>query len=576
MRIEQLTFTRFLAAIAIVLFHFCQNIFPFNTPALNFLVANANVGVSYFFILSGFVMILAYGDRKTINFGDFVKRRFARIYPVHLLAIVILLVYFVIINAPSSAYRGLPFVLTLIQSWIPGVALSVNPPSWSLSTEMFFYIIFPLLFNNLYKTYPSKYLFIIVAIFFIASQVVLAILFKSSFYNPNPPSTSHDFLFYSPIMHINEFLVGNMVGLFFIENKIKTRNYDLPIIGLLVLLILVIKYNKTFFIFHNGLLAFIFVPFILLLSANNGFITKFANMKIPVFLGEISYSIYILQYAVFTLWGESSVKNNATFFYLYLISLIIVAALSFKYLETPLRKIINKFNMERISFWIKNNKSLVIVASILLIIQGLTFVFNKNKDTNIPGKLSLGLGENIDGWSNTYINWEGHSLVMGSPVGNYAYNSVDLRPGGCQEAPLWSQLRMYTATSKNIYDLRVQVNTMGNTWFNQEGNFGIGLSDPKEKLEVNGTVKAKEFRVDIASSTDTVFRKGYKLMPLSELRKYVNTHKHLPGVALATEMESSGINLGEMNALLLKKIEELTLYIIEQKEKIEDLEQRLK
>ena len=177
---------------------------------------------------------------------------------------------------------------------------------------MFFYIIFPLLFNNLYKTYPSKYLFIIIAIFFIASQVVLAILFKSSFYNPNPPSTSHDFLFYSPIIHINEFLVGNMVGLFFIENKIKTRNYDLPIIGLLVLLILVIKYNKTFFIFHNGLLAFIFVPFILLLSANNGFITKFVNMKIPVFLGEISYSIYILQYAVFTFWGKSSVKNNTT------------------------------------------------------------------------------------------------------------------------------------------------------------------------------------------------------------------------------------------------------------------------
>ena len=63
MRIEQLTFTRFLAAIPIVLFHYSREIFPFNTPALNFWVVNANMGVSYFFILSGFVMAIAYGNR---------------------------------------------------------------------------------------------------------------------------------------------------------------------------------------------------------------------------------------------------------------------------------------------------------------------------------------------------------------------------------------------------------------------------------------------------------------------------------------------------------------------------------
>ena len=212
---------------------------------------------------------------------------------------------------------------------------------------MFFYLSFPFIFNRLYRIEGNRKCLIYITIFFfIIAQILLHIAIK-----PTPLGEASTqflgFAMYSPITHINEFLIGNIAGFFFVEKKIKTRNYDLPIIGLLVLLILTFKYN-TFFILHNGLLAFIFVPFILLLSANNGFITKFANMKIPVFLGEISYSIYILQYAFVTLWGENSVRTNATFFYPYLISLIIVASLSFKYIETPLRTIITKTDIKQL------------------------------------------------------------------------------------------------------------------------------------------------------------------------------------------------------------------------------------
>ena len=259
------------------------------------------------------------------------------------------MVCFVARNSPCSDYRGLLLNLTLLQSWVPGFALSFNVPAWSLSTEMFFYLSFPFIFNRLYRIEGNrKYLIYITIFFFIIAQILLHIAIK-----PTPLGEASTqflgFAMYSPITHINEFLIGNIAGFFFVEKKIKTRNYDLPIIGLLVLLILTFKYN-TFFILHNGLLAFIFVPFILLLSANNGFITKFANMKIPVFLGEISYSIYILQFAIVTLWGENSVRTNATFFYPYLISLIIVAALSFKYIETPLRTIITKTDIKQLFF----------------------------------------------------------------------------------------------------------------------------------------------------------------------------------------------------------------------------------
>lgn len=154
MRIEQITFTRFIAAFAIVIFHFGTKIFPFNNHYIAFLFRSANVGVSYFFVLSGFVMIVAYHKKKEIDSFEYYKNRFARIYPVYLLAI--LLVYSYHITRGTVDYKGMLLNLIVIQAWIPGDALSFNPPGWSLSVELFFYAIFPLLFNKLYSKKDVK------------------------------------------------------------------------------------------------------------------------------------------------------------------------------------------------------------------------------------------------------------------------------------------------------------------------------------------------------------------------------------------------------------------------------------
>jgi hypothetical protein len=68
---------------------------------------------------------------------------------------------------------------------------------------------------------------------------------------------------------------------------------------------------------------------------------------------------------------------------------------------------------------------------------------------------------------------------------------------------------------------------------------------------------------------DYVFEKNYNLRPLAEVENYINQNKHLPEVPAAKEMEANGVNLGEMNMLLLKKVEELTLYVIELKKENE-------
>ena len=106
------------------------------------------------------------------------------------------------------------------------------------------------------------------------------------------------------------------------------------------------------------------------------------------------------------------------------------------------------------------------------------------------------------------------------------------------------------------------------------GNVGIGTKNPQAKLAVNGDVLAKSIRVNTSSTywPDYVFGKDYNLMNLKELEIYITQYRHLPGVPSANEVETKGeVDLGEMNAILLEKVEELTRYIIDLQKQIDEL-----
>jgi hypothetical protein len=103
------------------------------------------------------------------------------------------------------------------------------------------------------------------------------------------------------------------------------------------------------------------------------------------------------------------------------------------------------------------------------------------------------------------------------------------------------------------------------------GEVGIGVNHPQNKLEVNGTIRSKEIKVDVNGWADFVFEDDYRLKDLSEVEEFINNNKHLPDIPSAKQMEENGIGLSEMNKLLLQKVEELTLYTIEQSKKIKAL-----
>ncbi|MBV8252243.1 MAG: hypothetical protein JO154_06500 [Chitinophaga sp.] len=107
------------------------------------------------------------------------------------------------------------------------------------------------------------------------------------------------------------------------------------------------------------------------------------------------------------------------------------------------------------------------------------------------------------------------------------------------------------------------------------GNVGIGTSTPKSKLAVAGTITAQKVKVTMTEWPDYVFQENYPLPSLNDLKQYLNTHKHLPDMPAAAEVEQNGLDVGDMNKRLLQKVEELTLYLLQQQEEITALKARL-
>ena len=106
------------------------------------------------------------------------------------------------------------------------------------------------------------------------------------------------------------------------------------------------------------------------------------------------------------------------------------------------------------------------------------------------------------------------------------------------------------------------------------GNVGIGITSPSYKLDVAGTIRAQELIVE-TTGADFVFAEDYNLRPLSEVKAFIQENKHLPEIKSAQEMQENGVSVSELQTQLLQKIEELTLYILQQEERIKALEAEL-
>ncbi len=351
MQLDQITFTRFIAALTVVFFHYGQSVFPANVPFLFENVTAGPIAVGYFYVLSGFIMAIAYykpdkSNQKAISKKKYWLARFARIYPVYLLAL--LLIVGAKYKDLAQNWETLPLHLLLLQSWIPGYPITLNTPGWSLSVEAFFYLCFPFLLIWVYKA-GTKPLAIFTVILWIATQIILLTQLNSDSYAPK--TDLHDLIYYYPLMHLNSFVAGLLVGIYLKRstNKVQASNNTFWLVFSFALIFILIwsrPHLESLFgfkiAFTNGLLAPAFLWFIVLLARHKGMITNVFSYGWLVLLGEASYSLYILQKPVHGIYDKLVVPRvslpEVAHFYIFLVMLIIISILSFKYFETPLRK----------------------------------------------------------------------------------------------------------------------------------------------------------------------------------------------------------------------------------------------
>lgn len=221
-------------------------------------------------------------------------------------------------------------------------------------------------------------------------------------------------------------------------------------------------------------------------------------------------------------------------------------------------------------------------SSVVFIVKG---TGNVGIGTTSPGKMLTVAGQ---AWINRQISKidNGNAIEFGGRVefnneqwntGTASYlvirnpDTETVRFGADYDGHLGGSLMNIQFGTTNIPYLHIQ-----NNGYNA-GNIGIGTTNPEAKLTVKGKIIASEIQVkDISSIPNYVFKSDYQLMTLSRVEEFVKQNQHLPEMPSEKEFKENGMNVAEMNALLLKKIEELTLYAIEQNKVIEEIKQTLK
>lgn len=339
-QIDALTGTRGIAALLVVVFHFGCTYLPFSYAEHFF--RNGNLAVSYFFILSGFVMYHTYGGRQ-VSYKDYMRKRIARIAPLYwfaLLLSIILAIYIMSITG-KWAWRDLvQYALlgaTFTQAYVPGKALTLNVPGWSLSVEMFFYLLFPLLLVFANRTIRA-FLWM-AALLYIATQVWH--IYGLQQYKPADGNRLYELLAYFPAGHLNQFVAGIAGAWFYKKMQAQQQRVRLYPFWVFILIIFVINYMPGSISMHNGLLAPLFVLLITGIALHS---PAFLRSRPMVYLGEISFGIYILQLPLhnYFMMLDNRVLHlpAAISFYIYVTVLIMLSAACYHIIEKPFRKII--------------------------------------------------------------------------------------------------------------------------------------------------------------------------------------------------------------------------------------------
>jgi len=337
-----LTSLRFFAAAVIVLGHILPTVVGIPGDS------RFGLGVSFFFVLSGFILTYQYRDFSQHSVKAFYVARFARLWPIHLVTfwLVVIAIQPHILLSPMHAMTAM-LNLLLLHAWLPisGLVFSWNAPSWSISDELWFYLLFPFLAQTRRLWVWLTALIAIAAFIVFSFPIAPAKLFEFSYVHA---------IMQHPAVRVVEFAVGVLAGrLYNAGQRIRMPATALEILAVSLIalygvtspavqrVIAAAGYPSVglWYSQSGGVLIFAFAIFIF--AQGGGPISRLLGWRLLVLLGEISFSTYMLhqtifRYAVMHQWSENIGTTLATIF-----ALIITYGGSWalwRFIEVPCRR----------------------------------------------------------------------------------------------------------------------------------------------------------------------------------------------------------------------------------------------
>lgn len=376
-QLPELTSLRFLAAFAILVLHYRDLLGPMPGWLMTGIVGG-QYGVTFFFILSGFILTYRYHDWfasgvSEARYGRFLRLRFARIYPVYLLGLLLDTPWHLIERAQAGQLAEVgqtywaSWLLNLVglQAWVPAVPFAMfwNTPAWSISAEFFFYATFPFLMSWLARRSRSRRELVLIFGACTAGGVALyaAVIYGMNYVAHLTGETQYIVTVYNPLLRYSEFAAGCLAGQWYLHHASglgRLRRADASgrrLRDLIVVVCLAIVAARVWMPSYTGpsagwwLLdvslkygAFI-VPFtglILAVASGPTCLSGLLSRPWMVLLGEASYSLYIIHWSLTTFLRMGYLGQPVTLAVglACLLATVVASVLCYRQVELPWRR----------------------------------------------------------------------------------------------------------------------------------------------------------------------------------------------------------------------------------------------
>lgn len=356
-RLPAITSLRFFAAFHVALFHMNEMGAITGPPWLKTFAGIGYVGVSFFFVLSGFILVYTYAGRNIV-LGEFWQTRFARIYPAYLFSLLLSFPFFYFgamkMHIPFFAFSEHHFalssvlVLVLLQAWIPPAALAWNSVAWSLSVEAFFYAIFPSALTRFSKLSRTALWTIIPACWIAGLAVSVGYLATrppgAAYVSSTDWSGAVQFVKFFPLVRLPEFLMGMACGFLFLRSDRNSR-LALPLVGLGLLGVAAVTVASKFvpyLVVHTAMSGPAFAALVYGIALEPKW-AAWLNNRLLVLFGNASYSFYLLHtmfvWPFFHDFKTQAVRNQGFIgIGLWTVMMLIISSLVYRFIEEPARR----------------------------------------------------------------------------------------------------------------------------------------------------------------------------------------------------------------------------------------------